>query len=143
MFVRTIVTIACCAAGAAALALPAPNDAAAAGASKRGVAYKGKTAQKRAIAFRLSHGKLDLRHFSVRLRCRDGSMLIDKESGFKPSPLRGGRFRDDQVGSTDEVWLRGRVRGRVIRGKLRVKDRWGHVRCNSHWVKFTAKQRGH
>jgi len=51
-----------------------------------------------------------------------------------------GRFHDDQVGSTDEVWIDGRLQGHGARGKVRVSDRLGSgVRCDSHWVRFTAR----
>ncbi|HYC81186.1 MAG TPA: hypothetical protein VEB65_05330, partial [Solirubrobacterales bacterium] len=97
----------------------------------------------RGIVFRITRGQLDLRHFSIKLRCRDGSILIDRESGFEPSALRSnGSFREYQYGSTDKVWFRGRANNRLVRGRIKVKDRWGHVRCNSGWVPFTAKRRG-
>lgn len=141
MLVRTIATIACCAATLAAWQLPAA--AGAAQGSKKAVTYKGKTAQKRGIVFRVARNKLDLRHFSIQLRCKDGSVLIVQESGFEPAPLgSGGSFREYQVGSTDKVWFRGRATDRRVQGKVKVKDRWGKVRCNSGWVKFNAKRGG-
>jgi len=106
--------------------------------------YKGKTAQKRPVRITLRGHTLKLRHFSARLKCRNGANLIVAESGFVRTPIRsGGRFRDVQVGSTDEVFFRGRVRGRVVRGRLRVKDRLhkGGPRCASRWIKFQARLR--
>lgn len=143
MLVRTIVTITCCAAAVlAAWQPPAPTAAAAAPPAQAGN-YKGKTRQGRVIAFRLTPAGLDLRHFSIRLRCRDGSVLIDQESGFEPASLRGnGSFREVQYGSTDKVWFRGRTTHRRVRGRIRVKDHWGKIRCNSGWVRFTARRRG-
>ncbi|MGD9734648.1 MAG: hypothetical protein AB7V58_03410 [Solirubrobacterales bacterium] len=142
MFVRTVATIACCAAALGALEL----SAATAGAAPNGnnaVAYKGKTGQGRGIVLRVANGELDLRRFSIRLRCGDGSALIDQESGFEPAALNGkGGFREYQLGSTDKVWFRGRVNNRAVKGRVKVKDRWGKVRCNSGWVKFHAKRRG-
>ena len=141
MLVKTITAIACFAAALAVWQLPNPTDADAL-APKAGT-YKGKTKQGRGIVFRLNHGQLDLRHFSIKLRCRDGSILIDQESGFEPSTLRAnGSFREYQFGSTDKVWFRGRVNDRLVRGRIKVKDRWGHIRCNSGWVRFSAKRRG-
>ena len=88
-------------------------------------------------------GKDDLRivRFNIQLSCRDGSILIDEESGFVRTPVhRNGRFSDVQVGSTDTVLIRGKAKGRAIRGRLRVKDRLGRgVRCDSRWVKFSAR----
>lgn len=135
-------TIACCAAAAlGAWQLPGASDAAAL--TPAAGTYKGKTKQGRNTVFRLAHGQLDLRHFSIELKCRDGSILIDQESGFEPSSLRAnGTFREYQYGSTDKVWFRGRVDDRRMRGRIKVKDRWGKIRCNSGWVRFTAKRRG-
>lgn len=136
MSARLSVAFACCAGACLAWAvgaLAAPDE-------PRGK-FSGKTAQKRRIVLRASPGHLDLLHFTVSLQCRDGSLLIDQESGFQPTPIRaGGSFRDDQVGSTDEVRLRGQVRGSQVRGRLRVTDRVGRVRCDSRWVKFTARR---
>lgn len=132
---RLILSLSCCAGAClvwAMVALAAPSQ-------PRGK-LQGKTAQGRHIIMRVAGDHLDLLHFSIRLKCRDGSVLIDEESGFQPTDIRrNGFFRDDQVGSTDEVWLRGRVRAARIAGRVRVTDRFGHVRCNSGWVAFNAK----
>jgi len=106
--------------------------------------YKGKTAQKRAVALTVHGRTLQLRHFKATLNCKDGSLLIVDESGFVPTPVRGkGKFHDVQVGSTDEVLFKGKATGKVVRGKIRVKDRLkkGGPRCVSHWIKFRAKRR--
>jgi hypothetical protein len=111
-----------------------------AAAASDGGLLKGRTQQKRVI--RLAHhgDRVQIKHFSIQLRCRDGSILIDTESGFLPTPLRGGgRIRDHQVGNTDDVWIKGRLRGRVLRGAIRVRDRVGRIRCSSKWVRFHAK----
>jgi hypothetical protein len=81
--------------------------------------------------------------FTIKLTCRDGSTLIDEESGFQRTPVqRDGNFHDDQLGSTDEVLLGGRLRGHTARGRVRVKDHLGNgVRCDSHWVRFSARAR--
>jgi hypothetical protein len=123
---------AACAVGLAAL----PLDAGAAATNSGPM--KGRTSQGRSIRLHLRHNAVQTQSFTIRLRCRDGSVLIDKESGFEPAPLKGNRIDDHQVGSTDEVWMKARLRGHVLRGKVRVKDRLGRVRCNSGWVGFHA-----
>ncbi|MGE5282893.1 MAG: hypothetical protein ACM3N0_11370 [Chloroflexota bacterium] len=104
--------------------------------------YKGKTRQSRSIRIAVSARSLKVLRFKASLRCRDGSILVDDESGFLPTPIRAnGRFRDEQVGSTDEVLIRGRRSGRVVRGRLRVRDRLGNgVRCSTAWIKFSARR---
>jgi hypothetical protein len=106
--------------------------------------YKGKTAQKRPVRITMRGDSLKLRHFVARLKCRNGVNLIVQESGFVRTPVRrNGRFKDVQVGKTDEVFFKGRVRGKVVRGKLRVKDRLHKrgPRCASKWINFRAKLR--
>lgn len=102
---------------------------------------KGRTGQRYRIVLRAHQRTVEIRRFTIKLSCRDGSPLVDEESGFQRTPLqRGGRFHDDQVGSTDEVWIDGRLDGHGARGKVRVSDRLGSgVRCDSHWVRFTAR----
>lgn len=104
--------------------------------------FKGKTAQKRPVKIALRGGKVDIIHFKARLKCRNGDILILDERGFLPTPVKGnGKFRDKQFGKTDTVLLRGRLRGRVVRGKLRVFDKLrGGLRCKSNWIKFKAKR---
>ncbi len=105
-----------------------------------GKALKGRTKQGRTIRLARKGHAVQVKNFSIKLRCHDGSILIDTESGFLPTPLKkGGRLNDHQVGSTDDVWLQGRVHGRVVRGKIRVHDRVGKVRCDSRWVPFHAR----
>ena len=100
----------------------------------------GKTKQGRKIRLRVGGLSLKLLNFSAKLKCRDGSILIDKESGFEVTGLeKGGRFKDRQYGSTDTVSFRGKVTGNRVRGKLRVQDKWKKVKCDSKWVKFSAK----
>jgi hypothetical protein len=124
-----------------ACALASVNGAAAAEAATKRV-YKGKTAQKRSIRIDVRRGSIKVLHFKARLACRDGSVLIVDESGFLRTPVRGGRFRDLQVGRTDEVSIRGIVRRGVVRGRLRVKDKLNSgVRCRSRWIAFSARSR--
>jgi hypothetical protein len=107
--------------------------------------YKGKTRQRRVVRLSARGNSMKLHHFTAKLKCRDGSILIDEESGFQRTRLRrGGRFHDVQVGSTDEVFFKGRVRNDVIHGKIRVTDRLGKhgVRCRSGWIGFSARERG-
>jgi hypothetical protein len=106
---------------------------------------QGRTAQKYPIKVAVNGGKLKLLHFKAKLSCADGSVLIDTESGFQPTRIgKGGAFSDVQVGSTDEVILKGRVKGRVVQGKVRVVDHIGKkkIKCHSRLVKFTAKPKG-
>jgi hypothetical protein len=110
-----------------------------AGAVKTGK-YVGKTAQGYRITLKVRSHTLKLMNFSAKLRCGDGSILVDQESGFQPTPIRGGRFGETSVGSTDQVKISGRVRNRSVTGTLRVTDKLdGGVRCDSHAVKFTAR----
>lgn len=105
--------------------------------------YKGRTAQGRAIKIASKGRKIKMLRFKAELKCRNGTLLVDDESGFLWTPLRGkGRFKDRQYGSTDTVWFRGRRTKKAITGRLRVTDKLGNgTRCNSGWVKFTAKRR--
>jgi len=106
--------------------------------------YKGKTAQKRPVRITMRGNTIKLRHFTAALKCRNGVRLIVSESGFVRTPLRGnGSFNDVQVGKTDEVFFKGRVRGKVVRGKVRVKDRLHKrgPRCASKWIGFRARLR--
>jgi hypothetical protein len=101
---------------------------------------RGRTAQKQRVKVRVDGTSVKMLHFRARLRCRNGDVLVVDESGFQSTPLRGRRFHDVQVGSTDEVFFRGRVSGGSVRGKLRVKDRLRKhgVRCTSRWIGFRA-----
>jgi hypothetical protein len=127
---------------AAALACGLLALSALAPAAEAGRVYKGKTAQRHPIKIAVRARSLKVLHFKAKLRCRDGSILIDDESGFLPTPIKGnGSFRDAQVGSTDEVLIRGHRGGHAVRGRIRVTDRVGKVRCNSKWIKFTARGR--
>lgn len=104
--------------------------------------YKGKTKQRHKMKVSVSGDKLKILHFKANLKCRNGSTLIVDERGFQPTKIRGnGRFKDVQVGSTDEVFIKGKRKGKVVRGKIRVKDRLhkGGARCHSRWIKFTAR----
>jgi len=130
----TLGVVLVCAALAGEAAVPAAADAAR--------VYKGKTGQKRAIRLAVNGRKLKVLRFKASLRCQDGSILIDDESGFLPTRIRGnGRFSDAQAGATDEVLFKGRHSGRVVRGRVRVRDRLGNgVRCSTPWIKFSARR---
>ena len=120
-----------------AMAVPASFALAATGG---GTKYVGKTKQHRKIRLTASATQVRMQSFAIELHCRDGSALVDQESGFEPSRLRGGKFNDTQYGSTDTVTFKGKVRGSKITGTLKVKDRVGKVRCTSPTVKFTAQR---
>jgi hypothetical protein len=105
-------------------------------------ATQGTDGQKRMVKLKVGGDDLTLQiiRFDIELSCRDGSVLVDEESGFVPTPLRrNGTFGEVQSDSTDTVMIRGRVQGRAIRGRLRVKDRLGKSRCDSRWIRFTAQ----
>jgi hypothetical protein len=123
------------------LALATMSIEAGAAASDRG-SLVGRTRQGRKIRLALQGDSIQIKRFTIELRCRDGSRLLDVESGFLPTRVRGGRIRDHQVGSTDDVWIRGRLSGRALRGSIRVHDRLGRVQCDSHWVRYRAALRG-
>lgn len=101
---------------------------------------KGKTAQKRNIRLTLHRGAMKIKHFGIEAKCRDGSILEIKESGFLPSPMKKGKVRDYQIGNTDKVWIRARIKGHQVHGHLRVTDRVGKIKCNSGWVRFHARR---
>lgn len=116
-------------------------DAIAAG--HAGHVARGHTGQGRAIRMKVMPGQIKLQSFSIELHCSGGYVLVDAESGFEPTSVsHGGHLRDHQWGSTDEVLLRGHLKGHTVRGQIRVRDRLGKHRCSSPWVKFTAKERG-
>lgn len=115
---------------------------AAGGARAPGKLALGKTSQGRGMGVRIDARTLRMLDFNALLRCRDGSELIVEEGGFLPIRTRpSGYFRDVQYGRTDTVWLRGRVGQKWVRGRLRVTDRWGPVKCNSGWFRFSARLR--
>lgn len=102
---------------------------------------RGKTGQGRSIRMAVSPRQIELRGFSIELRCSGGYLLVDQESGFLPTAVSpSGHFRDHQYGSTDEVLIRGRSHAHAVRGWIRVRDRLGKHRCSSPWVRFTAKK---
>lgn len=124
------------------LALALTDAGAPAQAQSRGKLALGKTSQGRGIGIRLQERKLQMLDFNAKLRCRDGSRLIVEEGGFLAiRTRRNGSFRDVQYGRTDTVWLQGKVGSKWVRGRLRVTDRWGSVKCNSRWFKFAARIR--
>lgn len=104
---------------------------------------RGETSQNRGIAVRVFPKAMKLVGFNAELKCRDGSKLIVEEGGFLRTPVRNrGRFSDVQYGRTDTVRFKGRMGSKFVRGQIRVSDRWGKVRCDSRWFKFTARIRG-
>jgi hypothetical protein len=128
---------ACLILAAIAMAVPASFALAAKGG---GTKYVGKTKQHRKIRLTVSGQQARMQGFAIELHCRDGSILVDQESGFEPSTIHGGKFKDTQYGSTDTVTYAGKVRGSKVIGTLKVKDRIGKVRCVSPTVKFTARR---
>lgn len=134
MLKRTMLA-ATCALGCAALAIDTVSAAPQPG------PMKGRTAQGRAIRLQMKQDSVQVKRFTIEARCRDGSELIIEESGFLPTKIgKGGRVRDHQFGKTDDVWIRGQLRGRQLRGTIRVTDRWGKIKCNSGWVRFHANR---
>ena len=103
--------------------------------------YKGKTSQGKAIKFKISGSSLKSLKFSITLNCSDGSTLTDTESGFQATPIKKNKFSDDQVGSTDEVILKGKRKGKKVTGSIKVTDKLNSsVSCGPATVKFTAKR---
>lgn len=111
-------------------------------AASRGV-LKGKTSQGYRIKLRM-HGDdaFKLLRFKADLNCRDGSQLQLIESGFLPTRVRKGSFHDAQFGRTDTVRFRGRANRKVIRGRMRLEDKFGkkRIRCKSRWIRFHVKR---
>jgi len=100
----------------------------------------GKTSQGKGMGIRVQERTLQMLDFNALLDCRDGTELIVEEGGFLPIRTRpSGYFRDFQYGRTDTVWLRGRAGQKWVRGRLRVTDRWGPVKCDSGWFRFSAR----
>ncbi len=120
-------------------ALAAFDTMPAAASSKTTQVASGHTSQGRAVRVRVRGNSMKLLLFTAELDCRDGSELLVEESGFLWTDLRaGGSFSDFQSGKTDKVRFRGRVGARAVRGRIRVSDRLGRVKCDSRWFKFTA-----
>lgn len=110
----------------------------------KSVKYKGKTSQGKAIKFTIRGSSLKSLVFSITLNCSDGSTLTDTESGFQATKIKNGKFSDDQVGSTDEVVLKGKKRskGKKVTGTIKVTDKLNStVSCGPTTVKFSAKRR--
>jgi hypothetical protein len=133
MLKRVMVATACLVLMAATVAA----EAIAAG--HRGKLVRGLTAQGRSIRLRVLPHEVKIQSFSIELRCSGGYVLIDEESNFLPSELgKKGQIHDAQIGSTDEILIRGRLAGHHVSGKIRVRDRLGKHPCSSPWVKFDA-----
>lgn len=128
--------------GALALGLFAADTAAMADSAQARV-LKGKTAQGHQIKLVVKQGTFKIRSFGIDLKCRDGSSLLLKESGFLWTRVKpGGSFRDAQFGKTDSVYFRGRAKGRRLHGRIRVTDKEkGGPKCASRWVSFRAGAR--
>lgn len=124
-----------------ALAVMALTASALGAAGGGGGLHVGKTGQGRTIRLTANARQVRMRNFSIKLNCRDGSVLIDQESGFEPSKIRRNKFLDTQYGSTDKVTYKGGVRGAKMIGTLKVRDRVGKVFCVSPTVKFTTHRR--
>jgi hypothetical protein len=106
--------------------------------------YKGKTSQGKAITFTVKGKSLKSLKFVITLNCSDGSTLTDTESGFQATSIKSGKFSDDQVGTTDEVILKGKLKskGKRASGTLKVTDKFSStVNCGPTTVKFSAKRR--
>jgi len=138
MNVRTLPRLALVALFAGLVLFASHSDADAA----RRLVFKGKTAQNYNIRVTVIGKRVYLIRFKIRLRCLDGGILFDDLSDFEATRLRAkGRFADLQFGSTDEVRWRGRLRGRTVRGMLRVKDKVrGSVPCDSGQVGFAVRR---
>lgn len=110
--------------------------------ARRGV-LKGRTGQGYAITLKMQGERaFKLLEFDADLQCRDGTELLLEEGGFLTTPLRrNGTFKDVQYGRTDTVWFRGKVTDRAVRGRVRLKDKWGKDNpCASRWIRFNVKR---
>lgn len=110
--------------------------------AKRG-ALKGRTAQGYKITLKMQGDKaFKLLEFNADLKCRDGTELLLEEGGFLSTRLRpNGTFKDVQYGRTDTVWFRGKITDQAVRGRIRLKDRWGKKNpCTSRWIRFNVKR---
>ena len=137
MFKKFTVTATCVVLASVAMSA----DASAAGRGAK--VASGKTAQGRTMRVKVMPHEIKLIAFSIELRCSGGYTLVDQESNFLPSAVGwNGRIHDAQVGTTDEILIRGRLRGRTVGGRIRVRDRLGKYRCSSPWVSFTVRERG-
>jgi hypothetical protein len=128
-------TIALCACLAVAAVL-----AVAAGAATDGK-YKGKTAQKKRVAFTIGGNTITGLRFAINLKCSNGDTLTDDESDFEPIDLdAAGKFSDEQVGGKDQVKLSGKVKGSTVKGRVRVQDKLKKGVTCKRAVKFKAKR---
>jgi hypothetical protein len=135
MFVRLMLS------SVLALSFVIVDAAAAADSATRGT-LKGRTAQGYRIKVAMrGEDSIKLLDFKADLKCRDGTVLQLAEGGFLPSAVRGnGTFHEVQYGSTDTVYIQGRVKGNAVRGRLRLTDRYGKGNpCKSRWIKFQAR----
>jgi hypothetical protein len=99
----------------------------------------GRTGQGRNIRVKVFPDQIKIQSFSIELNCSGGYVLVDEESNFLPSAVsQKGQIHDAQVGSTDDILIRGRLTGHKVSGRIRVRDRLGKHRCSSPWVRFTA-----
>jgi len=105
--------------------------------------YKGKTGQKKAISFKVKGSKITSLKFTINLTCSDGSTLTDVESGFQTIKIgKRGKINDDQVGSTDEIVMKGKKKGKKVTGTLKVTDKLNSsTSCGPQTVKFSAKRK--
>jgi hypothetical protein len=106
--------------------------------------FAGKTSQGYRIKVAVKGSALKILRFDIDLACSDGTLLVLEEAGFlwtKTSP--NGKFHDAQFGRTDEVFFRGRLAPKSLRGRVRVTDRLGKkgIRCKSRWISFRASPR--
>jgi hypothetical protein len=98
---------------------------------------RGRTGQGRSIRMKVFPDRVQLQSFSIELHCAGGYVLVDQESNFLPSTVsRNGHIHDAQVGTTDEILLRGHMSAHEVSGRIRVRDRLGKYRCSSPWVRF-------
>ena len=105
--------------------------------------YKGKTAQGYGIKFTVKEERFKILRFEADLRCTDGTLLTLIESGFLWTKAgKNGSFRNAQFGRTDEVFFRGRMNEKRIRGRVRLTDRLRRgVKCRSRWISYNATAR--
>jgi len=112
--------------------------------------YTGKTADKRAVSFRVSGQRVWSFAFQARWRCTNGSGFVTRAT-FKSIKIRGRRFSGAYAVTTGSLatTIRGTLRGRRATGTIRRRAHFNSQRklarngalvCSVN-TRFTARRR--
>jgi len=112
--------------------------------------YTGKTADKRAVSFRVSGHRVRSFAFQARWRCTNGSGFVTRAT-FKSIKIRGRRFSGAYAVTAGSLatTIRGTLRGRRARGTIRRRAHFNSQRklarngalvCSVN-TRFTARRR--